>query len=677
MWHRLSLILALFASGIAVAAKPIVTNEATVRLLDYFQHDDKTGLTTLALHFSLKKDWHVYWKNAGDSGAAPRFQLDGGELLEIQWPYPERIPVSILTNYGYNDEAVFFLQTKLDFESPKLVLDLEWLVCKVDCIPGFGKIDAAQLKASIKEGKASLKDQALYQRFQKRIPPRTETGLQREAEISGAFLHLRLKSELTDFLSFKNIFVFPTDGYHFSTKNAEVLSVTKEVLELAVPLAASQSDALKLSHAEFTLVFEDQSGAKRAAEISTDVMTGKPPTISAWLWALLFAFLGGLILNIMPCVFPVLSLKLFGLLREEKISRFKSSLWAYSLGVLVAFLLMGLLLMVLRLSGESIGWGFQLQNPLIVYALALLFFLMALNFLNFFPMGEGLANWLGRRNQKSFFNGDFGTGLLAVLVASPCTAPFMGSALGLTLLLPWHQSLGVFLFLGLGMASPTIFLAYFPKFISKLPRPGAWMETFKKWMALPLVLTALWLLWILFLQRGMNATLLAIAIFSLLFFGTLIARIPAKVFRVGAILGILLSITFSFFALHHMKIRQKASTDTSRWQIYSEAIIEKNRNLRPIFVDFTASWCITCQVNKITVLDRDETQELFEKNNVLLLRADWTSHDPLITKALASFGRNSVPLYIYLDPESDVKVLPEILTTGMIQELFDHEGEKQ
>ncbi|HWL75588.1 MAG TPA: thioredoxin family protein, partial [Burkholderiaceae bacterium] len=393
------------------------------------------------------------------------------------------------------------------------------------------------------------------------------------------------------------------------------------------------------------------------------------------------AILGGLILNLMPCVFPVLSLKLIGLAQHRTHSGPMAAHGiAFAVGVVLSFVLLAALLIGLQQAGSALGWGFQLQTPWVVAALTVLFFAIGLNLLGVFEMtlGTGVANMRAADNlaSKSDWRGSFGTGVLAVIVASPCTAPFMGAALGYAITQPAVIALSVFAALGVGMAAPYVLLTLFPSLLAKLPRPGRWMEMFKQFMAFPMFATCVWLLWVLAQQVDAGGIALALGVlvavgFTLWALG--LSQRGARVFRWVAIGGgMLTALTFTPIATSEALAPGTRSTADAGWIEYSPEKLAQLRNEgKAVFVDFTAAWCVTCQLNKRVALRADTVKARFAADNVVLMRADWTNRDEKITQALAQFGRNGVPLYVVYDRRGEAAVLPELLTEGIVLTALD------
>ncbi|MGD8778077.1 MAG: thioredoxin family protein [Ignavibacteria bacterium] len=415
------------------------------------------------------------------------------------------------------------------------------------------------------------------------------------------------------------------------------------------------------------------------APLETTQLSGESITVFA---AIAFAFLGGIILNLMPCVLPVLSLKIMGIIEqagEAPREKLKHGL-LFTFGVLVSFWILAGLLLVLRAGGEQLGWGFQLQSPGFVIVLSIFLFLFGLSMFGVFEIGTTLtAVGQGKKNRSAYM-GSFTSGVLATVVATPCTAPFMGSALGFALSQPAYVSLLVFTILGLGMAAPYLVLTSIPKLLRFIPKPGAWMETMKQFMGFLLMATVLWLLWVLSLQTGSEgviillASLILISISGWIYgrWGNIAKEI--KVRRTAQVAAALILIVALSFSLKNIEAKTSETTGiyiqgTIEWQQFSPELVEELRlENKPVFIDFTAAWCLSCQVNEEVAFGSEEVQKAFAEKGIVTLKADWTNKDETITKALAEFGRNSVPLYVYYAPGEEVKILPEIITAGIVLE---------
>lgn len=617
----------------------------------------------VGVHFKIEPHWHIYWKNPGDSGIATKFELIGGAINQILWPYPVRLPLSHLTNFGYENEVVFPIE--MTPSQNEMTLSLEWLVCKVECIPGFGKFSFSKTRVPI--------DETLFQKYLNRVPQSLGSWKTEFVKQDSETFQFKLTPSKIKLNEIKTLFVYPENGNAFKTTLPLIepkQDSQKESLLVSVPLSTNANSNLKSE--AFTFVVHQADG--ETTSFTSQIQATKKS--ESWLMGLLLAFLGGIILNLMPCVFPVLFLKAFGFLKETDSKKIRRSSWSYALGVVLTFLIFGGILTALRFSGEAIGWGYQLQNPLVVYGLSLLFFIMALNFYGLFEFGDSLAGKAGQLGTSKFLSGSFGTGVLAVIVASPCTAPFMGTALGLTLLLPPYQSILIFASLGIGMASPMLLLGYVPGLAHRLPRSGVWMVTLKQFLCFPLFATCLWLLWVLLNQRGSEAVFTSLSSFLVITFGIWLLKISKTKFM-SALAWIIIAGT-GVATVYFVSQISTVNTENkiSNWAPFDETIISEKRKTQPVFIDFTASWCITCQVNKRTVLDTEEIQKLFRNHNVYLVRADWTNQDPKITMALEQFKRNSVPLYVFYSNAEEAHTLPELLTKDVIKAAILQEEKK-
>ncbi|WP_413581445.1 protein-disulfide reductase DsbD family protein [Bdellovibrio sp. HCB288] len=621
----------------------------------------------LGLHFNIKDDWHIYWKNSGDSGAAPKWKwnITNGSIKEELWPVPQRYPLEGMINFGYSKETLYkFL---LSAEAPQQInaqVKLEFLICKIECIPYF-----TDLELNLPHQATTTKESPLFTKFL--YPEKVPTGTKWDI-LSQQSDDLQTQLYLSNDLSanIKTMEVFPLDGENFKTQSPHM-----EMTDSGYRFTHALQDTSKtdFSGSPFLVSIATTSGDRVAFEIALS------PSPSPALAKILFwALLGGLILNIMPCVFPVLSIKVLSFLGPEKSRhQLRISGWFYSAGVIASFIFLGGVLLFLRSSGEQLGWGFQLQSPAIAAGIATLFFWLGFNFLGTFEIGQSLT-YLGSRKTKNTHWGSFLTGVLATVVATPCTAPFMGAAIGASLTLPPLHTLAVFAGLGLGMALPFLALAYFPQALRILPKPGAWMEKFKEFLAFPLFATVIWLLWVLAQQIEMTGVLFVLILFLCIGLWIWCSRQirNERLKQIILAIGFVLSLAALYFLPESSSTKSTTTaTPSDSWNTFNETSINSElKSGNAIFIDFTAAWCITCQVNKKLVLNTTDIQNLFSDNKVKLYKADWTDRDPEITKALARFGRNSLPLYVYYSKGSkEPQILPEILTKSLIQNLFTNQ----
>jgi thiol:disulfide interchange protein DsbD len=655
-----------------------------------------------ALRIKHDPEWHTYWRNPGDSGLPTQLQWQlpvGWSAGPIQWPVPKRLPVGPLMNYGYEGELL--LPVQLTPPAGIKVGDLaflaaraDWLMCKDVCIPGGADL---KLMLPVKTEAAPSRQAAAFAATRALIPQPAALA-QAQALIDGDRVRLEFapdKAPTTlEFFPFDEgriapaaLQVIKTEGGKTALYLTAAAPVAPEFKQLSGVLVADGGSAAA-ARGGWAAVVEVPLAAgtvaatgATAAAAATAATAGGSSSALGWAAALLGALLGGLILNLMPCVFPVLSLKLLGLMQHQRVDeaahRQHRSLAAHGVvftaGVVLSFVLLAGALLALRAGGAQLGWGFQLQSPWVVAALTLLFFLIGLNLLGAFEFafGGGVASSaVAQRLQSDKLAGSFWTGVLAVVVAAPCTAPFMGAALGFAMTQNAAVALSVFAALGLGMAAPYLLLTLFPRLLARLPRPGLWMERFKQVMAFPMFATCVWLLWVLAQQVGVDALALLLA-------ALVLAGLAAWAYglaqrggrRWGWVAGA--AAAFALYVLVDATVLREPSAQTAKaqgdWQPWSpDAVAQAQAAGRPVFVDFTAAWCVTCQANKRLVLASDQIKQAFAGKEVLLLRADWTQRDAQITAALASYGRNGVPLYVLHDARGGSTVLPEILTAGIV-----------
>jgi len=400
----------------------------------------------------------------------------------------------------------------------------------------------------------------------------------------------------------------------------------------------------------------------------TAVDASMPASFSINLFqALLFAFIGGLILNLMPCVFPVIALKALSFIKisEHASQQAKWHGWSYTVGVLSSFVAIALVLIGLKAAGESLGWGFQLQAPEIVGGLALLMVLIGFILLSDINIGTSLTSVGSKMQQGQSYSNSFATGVLAVVVASPCTAPFMGAALGFALVQPTAMSLMIFIMLGLGFALPYLMLSIVPSLVAWLPKPGAWMETFKQIMAFPMFATAIWLIWVFAQQTSPTDLVILMGLILVVGFGLWFGRSQNRTQNIGISVIVLLAVIFGLANLDKTVTQKLGEDDSLTWQAGIEEQLQAQQ--QAYFINFTAAWCITCQANEQIALSRGSVKEFFNTNNIKYIKADWTNRNDDIANTLGSYNRSGVPLYVFWKPGMQTpKILPAILTEGYI-----------
>lgn len=640
----------------------------------------------IGLQLAHQPGWHTYWKNSGDSGlpTSIKWELPEGVTAgEIAWPLPKTFPIGNLANYGY--EGTVLLPVPLTIgasfkPSPSGTLNLKfkasWLVCKTECIPEEGEFALMVPTASATVAHAPLFRASFY-RMPQALPPG-------RLKVDGGSLRLEVGG-LPASLHGKQLEVFLETGEVIETAGTSTQAWRGDLWTATLPLSPQRSQ----SPDEIAIVVTSDGMAWRTqAPVVGGWVTGAPvaagqkasPTQSEPITAavgtslaaaLLGALIGGLILNLMPCVFPVLAIKVVGFAQHGSDRRARHlGGFAYTTGVVLSFLALGGLLLAMRAAGEQLGWGFQLQSPIVVAGLASLFTVLGLNLAGVFEFGQFLPSRVAVLQAKHPVADSFLSGVLAVAIASPCTAPFMGASLGLAVALPPAEAMLVFGALGVGMALPYLAAALIPGFARRIPRPGAWMETFKKLMAFPMFATAAWLVWVLGQQSGIDGAgaLLALLIaLSMVVWSFTLAdrsRIAVASVSVAAFLGLALFIGPSVTNVQAAPSPERVSA----WQTWDpERLNALVAGGRPVFVDFTAAWCVTCQYNKRTTLADASLLADFAQKNITLMRADWTNRDPEITTALASLGRNGVPVYALYRNGHKPEVLSEILSVGQVR----------
>ena len=638
-------------------------------------------------------EWHTYWQVPGDSGLPTRidWQLPAGMTAgPIEWPYPHRLPAGPLVNYGYDGDTLLLttvqVPTNLQPGTPvTLNGKAEWLECKDVCIPGSADIS---LTLPVKADANPSAHAALFAQARKLVPTALP-GLAARGTIDAD--RIRLAFDLPADRKSDSLEFFPLEEARIEPAAAQVLNRRDGVSLYLTAAKPVKADAKSLGGVivanggpakpgGWAAVVEAPLVAGVVSAPGTAAAGATAPTMSL-VAALGAAFIGGLILNLMPCVFPVLSLKLIGLAQHRTHSGPMAAHGiAFAVGVILSFVLLAGLLIALQQAGSALGWGFQLQTPWVVASLTVLFFVIGLNLLGVFEFtfGSGLGNTKAADALvgKSDWRGSFGTGVLAVIVASPCTAPFMSAALGYAITQPAPLALSVFAMLGVGMAAPYLLLTLFPALLAKLPRPGRWMELFKQFMAFPMFATCVWLLWVLAQQVDAGGVALALGVlvavsFALWALG--LAQRGSASFRWAALIGaIVAAITFTPIATSEPIAAGSKMASSADWIEYSPAKLAELRGQgQAVFVDFTAAWCVTCQVNKRVALNTDKVKSRFADSNVVRMKADWTNRDEQITRALAEFGRNGVPLYVLYDAKGQPTVLPELLTENTVLAALD------
>lgn len=695
----------IFSSG--ALAQPVNTGHLTAELVSSAQGIAPGQTIHVALRQKIQKDWHTYWRNAGDSGEATKITWTlppGWTASEFTWPTPHRLPVGPLVNYGYADEVLLPVALTAPADAkPGQIVTLRgaatFLVCADVCIPE----DAALTLQLPVTPTAAPGDPKWGDRIAKVLAdaPRP-AGLTGAFEKQGEALKLAIIGDALKGADFSGAYFYPfsgavidhakpqqiergpggltltlTQGYGFQSPEppqelSGVLALEGKAYEVSVSMGPLPAGASGLGPPPARL--SAPAGAANLGLAS----------------AMVFALIGGLILNLMPCVFPVLAMKaasLAGHGGDQALARRQGV--AFGVGVLATFLALAGLLIALRSAGAQLGWGFQLQDPPVVAALALLMLAVGLNLSGLFEVGTSLQGVGSGLAGRGGLGGSFFTGVLAVVVAAPCTAPFMGPALGWALTQPAVASLLVFLALGIGFALPFVAVAFVPGLLARLPRPGPWMDIFRKALAFPMYGTAVWLVWVLTVQAGSDAVprVLAAAVLLALaawLFGLAQRRAAhgggaAPLTVAAAVVAVIAVAGGAFWPAYTLAGEVEAGGEAAKLddEAYTPAKLAALRaEGRPVLVNYTAAWCVSCQVNDRVALSTKAVSEALARNNAVYLKADWTKKDAEIAAELASFGRAGVPLYlVYGAKGGEPAILPSILTQGMVVKALDAAAE--
>jgi thiol:disulfide interchange protein DsbD len=618
----------------------------------------------VAFHFAIAPGWHLYWKNPGVTGLPTQLRWTlprGVEAGPLDWPVPERFEDGGLVNYGYAREVTLLAPLSLPASgiASSAHAEASWLLCAQMCVPGRASV-------AVPLGRASG-DRALFDKAG-RAMPRDFGGLARVA-VTGGHVTLVLGGGIVDGAPVEAVSFFP--------------AVQRVVDDAAPPQVTRRGDGIQLRfkrsrHPHPLTAFSGVlkiagrgAWTVRASPAATLGARAEPRPSGGFALAILFAFLGGLILNLMPCVLPVLSMKALAFAQaRESAAELREEGIAYFAGVFASFGIAAGALLALRAAGAGIGWGFQLQSPAIVALLALLCAGVGLNFLGVFEVPAALAGvGSGLTMAQSAHRRAFFTGVLAVLVASPCTAPFMGTAMGFALTQPAPIGLAVFAALATGFALPFTALAFLPGLVHLIPRPGRWMIVLKEFLAFPMFATAVWLVWVVAQQAGAAGVAITLgAGAGLGFLGWLFSRVARGALRSMGWFGAAAVLALMVMVLPASSAHRPPRADGA-WQPWSRAALAAaHAEGRPVFVDFGAAWCVTCLINERVVLDDARVRADFAKKSVVALKGDWTNRDPGIANILSAYGRAGVPLYLVFPaaPGSHAVVLPQILTTSAV-----------
>ena len=670
--------------------------DSTVLVNGYSDHEAiRPGQSFIvAVEKTIEDKWHTYWKNPGEIGLPTEIEWelpDGFSQNIVDWPIPIKYLSEDILSYGYTKKVTFLFQFHTDKNtkpgSYSLKSKISWLACKESCIPGDQDI-----QINIKVASAAIKNKTVDQKI-----TQAKSTLPSSQKLKKLFISTD-KNKITILWSKENhsdfnptkVYFFPEGEKMIDIYSKQSFSSTEKYYSLSMNLhkefekGTKVKGVLKLNDQTNLLAFNvDQNDSKHSDQLEALVSniqnkpedntstnpqeTESPRSLFFMIWS---AFLGGLILNLMPCVFPVISLKVMSFVKHAEQSRMIALLHAsiFSLGIIFSFLFLAGVLLFLREAGNEVGWGFQLQEPIFVASLAFLLFLVTLNLFGVYEFGISIASKGGMVKERGGYVGSFLSGILTTIIATPCTAPFMGVTLGFAVTQPTPIALLIFFFLGLGMASPYILLSASEKLSSFMPKPGNWMVTFKHIMGFLVLFSVIWLFSVYNAQTSPEKSTALLIIFAFTSLGAWIygkwgiVNVSKKlkfIAQVSAVLFIILPITYFHFA---------KEVKWENWSPEKEQQLIDNK--QAYFIDFTAKWCLSCQSNKIA-LHSDKVLKAFASKNITPLKADWTKFDPAITKKLAKYQRNGIPFYLLVDSKGDISTLPELLSSSIVLDAIE------
>ena len=631
------------------SAEIVDTGHARISLIK--DHSDFVPGTSIniGLKVSMDKGWHTYWRNPGDSGGPIVIDWDlpkGFSVSDIKWPLPEKIEYPPLMTYGYEDFVIYpmVLSIPADYSDDYFEMAADILICADVCIPESGKISSNLL---------DIESDSLIYEWLESIPSKS---LPITTSLNDNNLEIRFTFEK----EIKEIYFFPDENNSIDYSSKQNFYKKDDDYFLSIKL--------------FNDEFQNVSGVLDIDGTGYNVSNGTFEDFNeeglSLITALIFALIGGLILNLMPCVFPVISLKVLSFVSMGGSSprKIRNHALVFTVGVIASFMLIALTIVLLKQAGNFVGWGFQLQSPLIVGLLSLVMVFISLVLITDNSFGESLTKLGNIGGSENGYYSSFLTGVLAVVVASPCTAPFMGAALGYALIQPSGETVPIFLSLSLGFSLPYLLLAANPKLIDFLPKPGDWMVTLKEFFAFPMLATALWLLWVFSLQVNQILVIFLLIGWLLLALNFWIFQKDYKTINKVIFLGISI-FSMIYFLPETEDIETEQNLIIGSATEWYEGIEDDLRNKnQPYFINFTAAWCITCQSNEITAFSKDGFKSLLEEKNIEYIKADWTNRNDAITRSLKKYGRSGVPFYVYWEPGfENPKILPAILTDQIIK----------
>lgn len=670
----------------------------------------------LGVKLDMQQHWHTYWVNPGDSGMPPNIEWhlpEGFKIEQVLWPYPEKFQIGDLVSYGYKEHVLLFAKVHAPAslkqgEQVAFGAEVTWVACAEECLPGVASLSLNLPIASIQIPNES--SAAFFAQSQAHLPQkRVMTAVRQDGKI-------RLQLEYQDASQ------FPIQKVQFFPEQQGMIDVAvepqinwhseseKQICEISLPIDASGEAACE-AEIHGILVLQDISGKKVLEvvnvsqviedRVSSVVANSLPSALASsnevggLTYALLFALIGGLILNLMPCVLPVVSLKILNfvsLSQSNRITIIKHGAY-FSFGVILSFWVLSIFMIILQTYGRSVGWGFQLQEPLFVAGMAILLFVLGLSLFGVFEVGYSLQSHAGQWEQQKSSRGDitgsFFSGVLATAIATPCTGPFLGPVVGFAATQPAISSVLIFTAMGIGMSLPYMLFSLFPSLVRFLPKPGQWMITFKQLMGFIMMASVIWLTWVFAAQTSQNAVFLLLWALLLVSVGCWIYghwMNPSKsLFKQPAtLLSTLFFVGLGGYMAYGAASQLPQPSSHSHisahegWEKFSEERVAKlTKEGKPVFVDFTARWCVLCQFNRAAF--NADVLKRFEQAGVVKMEADWTQMDDSITQALAKQGRNGVPLYLLYKGKGDPNplILPQTLTPQIVLEYLDKIEQKQ
>jgi thiol:disulfide interchange protein len=656
-----ALMMTVAAPARALESAPVASKRAVATLVTDTDAVRPGAPFRVALRLRMADGWHTYWKNPGDAGVPPELTIDGVTQSAIDWPTPRRVAEGSVMTYAYTGEVL--LPVTVTASTGAIKAHAQWLVCKDICVPEEG-----DFSLTLPIGTPGASAQAGLFAAHDRAVPRASPWAARISPDGTLFVQ---GPELTT-ATVTDAWFIPDQPARIQDDAAQPLSVRVGGFTLALKLVHGFDASKDLSG---VLSVRDRAGMQ--ADVVVDAVPGPPPAAAMPPLGqiLVFAFLGGLVLNLMPCVFPILAMKAVALARHA--GRGSAHAVSYTAGVLVTFVALAGALLAARAAGTAAGWGFQFSSPVFVAGMTWLLFAVGLNLSGVFQVGGGLAGAGNGLTERHGVAGSFFTGLLAVLVATPCTAPFMGVAVAAGLAAPPAVTVLVFMVMGLGLAAPYVALASIPGLARLMPRPGRWMEVLKQALAFPMYGAAAWLLWVVSQEAGPNGVLgtavgvVLVGFAGWVFGATQASGVQSRRFGQAAAVMSVLAALAVLSGISAVPVGAAAEATANAEAFTPERLAALRAQGRPVFVNMTAAWCVTCLVNERVAIGTEQVRKAFAADDVTYLKGDWTRQDPAITAFLQQNGRDGVPLYVFFPGGGGrPEVLPQILTEGEVLRLL-------